>query len=187
MAEVYTGASTWMLQVLSKNEYPVIMLQTSFSCTCDAVTAKTFTCYPQLTWHPAVCYYIVASPALSGTINLPSPFSPITDQLTDLLELSDLPLLPLHPQPVQEASPAPILAMEKTVTDSVAALQKCDEVWACHISITYQSLPLAINEDHEFRTGVTHELAEGQRCSGRGDCHGPLEDCLQMTIKVCIS
>ena len=136
MAEVYTGASTWMLQVLSKNEYPVIMLQTSFSCTSDAVTAKTFTCYPQLTWHPAVCYYIVASPALSGTINLPSPFSPITDQLTDLLELSDLPLLPLHPQPVQEASPAPILAMEKTVTDSVAALQKCDEVWACHISIT---------------------------------------------------
>ena len=85
MAEVYTGASTWMLQVLSKNEYPVIMLQTSFSCTCDAVTAKTFTCYPQLTWHPAVCYYIVASPALSGTINLPSPFSPITDQLTGLL------------------------------------------------------------------------------------------------------
>jgi len=72
MAEDYTGASTWMLQ---------------------------------LTWHPAVCYYIVASPALS-----------------------DLPLLPLHPQPVQEASPAPILAMEKTVTDSVAALQKCDEV-----------------------------------------------------------
>ena len=90
MAEVYTGASTWMLQVLSKNEYPVIMLQTSFSCTCDAVTAKTFTCYPQLTWHPAVCYYIVASPALSGSINLPSPFSPITGQLTDLLELSDL-------------------------------------------------------------------------------------------------
>ena len=32
---------------------------------------------------------------------------------------------------------------------------------------------------------MTHELAEGQRCSGRGDCHGPLEDCLQMTIKVC--
>ena len=50
--------------------------------------------------------------------------------------------------------------------------------------VTYQSLPLAINEDHEFGTGVTHELAEGQRCSGRGDCHGPLEDCLQMTIKV---
>ena len=134
----------------------------------------------------AVCYNIVASPALSGTINLPSPFSPITDQHWSTAAL-DLPLLPLHPQPVQEASPAPILAMEKTVTDSVAALQKCDEVWACHISITYQSLPLAINEDHEFGTGVTHELAEGQRCSGRGDCHGPLEDCLQMTIKVCIS
>ena len=93
-----------------------------------AVTAKSFTCYPQLTRLPAVCHTIAASPALSGTINLPSPFSPITDQLTDLLELSDLPLLPLHPQPVQEASPAPILAMEKTVTDSVAALQKCDEV-----------------------------------------------------------
>ena len=89
MAEVYTGASTWMLQVLSKNEYPVIMLQTSFSCTCDAVTAKTFTCYPQLTWHPAV--YIVASPALSGTINLPSPFSPITDQLIDPLQLKTFP------------------------------------------------------------------------------------------------
>ena len=168
-------------------KYWVTTSQTSFNCASEAVTAKSFTCYPQLTRHHAVCYTIAASPALSGTINLPSPFSPITDQLTDLLELSDLPLLPLHPQPVQEASPAPILAMEKTVTDSVAALQKCDEVWACHISITYQSLPLAINEDHEFRTGVTHELAEGQRCSGRGDCHGPLEDCLQMTIKVCIS
>jgi len=35
----------------------------------------------------------------------------------------------------------------------------------------------------EMWWGVTHELAEGQRCSGRGDCHGPLEDCLQMTIK----
>ena len=67
------------------------MLQTSFSCTSDAVTAKTFTCYPQLTWHPAVCYYIVASPALSGTINLPSPFSPITDQLTDPLQLWTFP------------------------------------------------------------------------------------------------
>ena len=67
------------------------MLQTSFSCTCDAVTAKTFICYPQLTWHPAVCYYIVASPALSGTINLPSPFSPITDQLIDPLQLKTFP------------------------------------------------------------------------------------------------
>ena len=105
-----------MLQALAKN-YPVTMSQTSFSCIrfetllldffftgSKAVTAKRFTCYPQLTWHPAVCYNIVASPALSGSINLLFPFSPITGQLTDLLELSDLPLLPLHPQPVQEGS-----------------------------------------------------------------------------------
>ena len=72
--------------------------------------------------------FSIISELVKAGMNLLFPFCPITGQLTDLLELSDLPLLPLHPQPVQEASPAPILAMEKTVTDSVAALQKCDEV-----------------------------------------------------------
>ena len=71
-AEVDTGASTWFLNEI-------------FNCASEAVTAKRFTCYPQLTWHPAVCYTIAASSALSGTLNLPSPFSPITDQLTGLL------------------------------------------------------------------------------------------------------
>ena len=59
--------------------------------TVPAVTAKSFTCYPQLTRLPAVCHTIAASPALSGTINLPSPFSPITDQLIDPLQLKTFP------------------------------------------------------------------------------------------------
>ena len=74
-------------------KYWVTTSQTSFNCSSDAVTAKSFTCYPQLTRHPAVCYTIAASPALSGTINLPSPFSPITDQHWSTAAL-DLPLLP---------------------------------------------------------------------------------------------